>query len=363
MVTSPRPARFAFASEYRDGVDSSVGKTVRALIFAEADIGSVTLRLPGDKGDNISLPMTADATGSPLYEAAWPPGYLEHRVTGVHRLTVSVELDGGVRKDFESDFSLDGSQLRYMRWSDVILLADWLPFSAGAFAAITLGIITLLASARILRHFLNRGHNDEDPPTTPALTRNHVLRFLLDLLRDFSVVASTDRLFKPLIWSSLYACFLPWCVGRVLGNRLAVIFVWGIILLDEPAFLSSDMAFIVGGLWHITTTFPLLLVLTNAVGRARARTGYGPMAGGAPNRRQSRLFSIAKQLLRFVWTNLGFLLICFMLAHNCVVLWWMYGLVAVFSPWGIGRIWLVVLLYRRANSLKRRDFEALGMKV
>ena len=173
------------------------------------------------------------------------------------------------------------------------------------------------------------------------------------------MVASTDRLFRPLVLSALYACFLPWCVGRVLGDRLAVVFVWGVLLLDGgPAeLLSPDMAFIVGALWHLTVNLPFLVVLSNAVGRALRGEREKISAAVAAKR------NLLLRILSFCWRHLGAGFIFTMLAHNCVVLWWMYGLVSVLSPWGLGRLVLALVLYRRACNLRRRDFEALGVDV
>ncbi len=387
VVTSPRSPRFAFAAAGDDTeVDASVGATVRALVFSDVGIKRVTLRLE----DDIVVRMTNNGTrarASPLYEAEWPEGYLERRSAGLHRLVVRVELEGGGgpeggaswHRDFDGDFSLDGSQGRYESWADVILLSDWLPFSVAAFAVTTFGVVASLSTARILRHFLvdrcnkeeatqrrrrRRRHSDEDgddddDDLEPAIRakRSFVLRTVLSNLRNFSVLSSHDPLYVPLVASTLYACCLPWCVGKVLTDRLAIVFVWGIFLLGERVVLvSSDMAFILGGLWHVTATFPLLFVLSNAVGRAHSRERRAVNVVSKPP-------PLPLRLLRLCWTHLGVSVISVMLAQNCVVLWWIHGLVSVLSPWGLGRLALVLVLYRRASGLRRKDFETLGVDM
>ncbi len=376
VVTSPRPARFA-ADSSSSGIDSSIGPTIRALVFADESIESVSVLLPSslkEEGSPIVLDMEKSSNVTPLYEASWPSGYLDSRRSGLHRLTVLVALKSGRTSEFHYDYSLDGSQRPYEFWADVILLSDWLPVSALAFAFATFAVVGSIAAARILRHALvtgiEVGEEEEDllakkkdqvssngvAVKSSSKCKSGTYPFLFRApLRNFCLISCCDRIARPIILASLYACFLPWCFGRVLGDRLALVSAWGVLLLDDLTLLSPDMAFIVGILWHATTTFPLLAVLSNAAGRALKRE-------------RSKRTDPPPQLslltpLRFLWRHLGIAVILGMLAHNCFVLWWMYGAVSVLSPWGVGRLWLAACTYRRANGMRRRDFQAIGIRV
>ena len=53
----------------------------------------------------------------------------------------------------------------------------------------------------------------------------------------------------------------PLCLGRVMTNRLALIFVWGIIFVDDLSYVPPDLTFFYGVISVAFVVGPLLLVL------------------------------------------------------------------------------------------------------
>ena len=53
----------------------------------------------------------------------------------------------------------------------------------------------------------------------------------------------------------------PLCLGRVMSHRLALIFVWGIIFVDDLSYVPPDLTFFYGVISIAFVVGPLLLVL------------------------------------------------------------------------------------------------------
>ena len=53
----------------------------------------------------------------------------------------------------------------------------------------------------------------------------------------------------------------PLCAGRVMSDRLALIFVWGIIFVDDLSYVPPDLTFFYGVISIAFVVGPLLLVL------------------------------------------------------------------------------------------------------
>ena len=49
----------------------------------------------------------------------------------------------------------------------------------------------------------------------------------------------------------------PLCVGRVMSDRLALIFVWGIVFLDDLSYVPPDLTFFYGVISVADTPGPL----------------------------------------------------------------------------------------------------------
>ena len=58
----------------------------------------------------------------------------------------------------------------------------------------------------------------------------------------------------------------PLCLGRVMSHRLALIFVWGIIFVDDLSYVPPDLTFFYGVISVAFVVGPLLLILV--------RTGF-----------------------------------------------------------------------------------------
>ena len=56
----------------------------------------------------------------------------------------------------------------------------------------------------------------------------------------------------------------PLCLGRVMSHRLALIFVWGIIFVDDLSYVPPDLTFFYGVISVAFVVGPLLLVLVRS---------------------------------------------------------------------------------------------------
>ena len=147
---------------------------------------------------------------------------------------------------------------------------------------------------------------------------------------------------------------------------MGVVFVWGILMLDDGSYASPDMAFIVGSLSVLFYTVPLVVILANAVGRTRTRYDRVSTSSSHPENPEDddhfylhplvRLASRGPgRVLSFMWRHLGIAALSLLLGHQCAVLWWMYGAVSVVSPWGLGRLVFAVWMYLRAGAIDASD--------
>ena len=55
----------------------------------------------------------------------------------------------------------------------------------------------------------------------------------------------------------------PLCAGLVMSDRLALIFVWGIVFLDDLSYVPPDLTFFYGVISVAFVVGPLILVLVS----------------------------------------------------------------------------------------------------
>ena len=55
----------------------------------------------------------------------------------------------------------------------------------------------------------------------------------------------------------------PLCAGLVMSERLALIFVWGIVFLDDLSYVPPDLTFFYGVISVAFVVGPLILVLVS----------------------------------------------------------------------------------------------------
>jgi len=378
VVTNPKAAEFLTGYESLQAIRQS--RTVRALAFAEGGVKRVSLILPDGSAPR---PMRQTGAGAdhnwPVYEAEWKP---ESFIEGRHRLVIRLETADGTSRDFEHFFALDGNQNEYQLNARVILLTDWLSISATVFSFTSFAVIFWMTAARLYHHFAasrilssaSRGRGERLTATRSRVYEEdgqhrgivagilscpwHLCQYFL---RRITLLASSD-LYLPLVTSVLYVCILPWCVSEVLEGRLAVISAWGIVILSDFTYSPPDLTFAVGFIHYATFLGPSIWVLSGEVERAyrQACAGRTIPDENAQHGRIESTGGLVRRCFSLAWRHLGMIFILSLALHNCLVLMWMYGLVSVLSPWGVGRVLFFLHLYARARKMRKTDFDAVG---
>lgn len=176
------------------------------------------------------------------------------------------------------------------------------------------------------------------------------------------ILCTIDPLFWPLLGAAVYTCFFPWSIARVMTSRHALIFVWGIVFLEDWAYMPPDMTFAYGIVSFLFYLGPLTLVLANKASERFAITCYVEptrIPGTKPPPPvydEPGLLATLKPYLLLPWRHLGILVILFLAAFQAREIYFSYGLICSLSPWGVGRVVFAAALYRSAMGLGRGDF-------
>ncbi len=139
----------------------------------------------------------------------------------------------------------------------------------------------------------------------------------------------------------------PLALAHVLTDRHGLVFVWGIVMIDDLSYIPPDLTFLYGIISVAFVIGPFVIVLANAVERR-----YEALDSKSRREPESRV----KACILFPYRHLGILLLTAVQTLLTRELYFAYGLVSIFSPIGLGRIAFTLGLYLVATRMKREDF-------
>lgn len=339
LVTNPKNP--LFITEDESVRDLRRTTHVRVLVFSDAKIEAVELSL-GDSGDY--KPMSRPDADKPLYTLPWTPS---EYLSGLHHMDVRVTLLDGSLVHHRQPFSLDGSQPQFARFPSFVLMVDWLPLIEIVFATLALSLTMLLVTFRIL-HCCKLQSNNSKIRFSKKLP--WAAQFLLRQVRKIWILCALDGFFWPLVGFVIYTAFFPWSIAQVMTNRLGVIFIWGIIFLEDYTYCPPDMTFGYGIISLAFFLAPLILVLANSASEAYLASHVDP------DRKALSEPSCLSRLCCFPCRHFGIIVIVLLAAFNARELACSYGLICALSPWGVGRIVFALLLYKSSRNLSCSEF-------
>ncbi|TRY74657.1 hypothetical protein TCAL_00573 [Tigriopus californicus] len=315
VLTNPKNP-YAWLEHERNG-DLKHSQFVRVLVFSNEPIAEVMIKL--DRG---SFQSAHKVGSSSLWKMRWDPKLF---TSGIHSLKIQVLLSSGLIYERDEVFSLDGSQPQFSLLARIILMNDWLPFSQIVFTLSALSVMISLVAIRLVHHVWCTQEVGRCRPAQYFIC----LRPCVHWLQRVWTLTSIDALFWPLTLSVLYICVGPLTLAQVMSSAQAVIFVWGMLLLDGT-YLPPDTVYIYAFL-TLVVHMAFINSAANAVHRRRVNL--------------SRHDKDADSMLVFIWHHSGFALIALLVLVNLHSLRTTYGTMAIFSPIGLGRLGLYVWIY------------------
>ncbi len=366
IVTKPKSSMFIAQGESLVGVRRS--EFVRVLVFSDTQIHNVRLLLPGTEGSVLMTRQelsSVDESESPLFTAPWKPmdyGY------GLHTLKVQVTLEDGSKVEEEHVFSLDGTQRNYDAGARFFLMVDLMPFTLMVYCVLTFFLIIGLTTVRIFSSSFgtlpvaNKRKGKGKAKSSPEPEHTHGYNaWCSDFAEKLCCLVSADSIFKPLAAFLLYMSLFPWAICYVLKDRLGVIFIWGIFLLDDWTYSPPDLTFFLGVFMYVTNVFPFIWILSQAAQASVSETRNKEEDDEFRSHLHSQKVLSPSNILWFVYwlllRHFGFCLILLVLFHNTWAFSCMYGTLAGFGPWGVGRIIFDTYLYTKALNLSPSDFK------
>ena len=305
VVTNPKPALTVQPS--KEPYHSVLNSThIRMLIYSPTSIRQCQVRIDDGPWTECHL----SGTKQPLYTAQWKP---DDYASGMHTIRVRVrDDDSGWKDHFEHQFSLDGSQVHFSFLARMALMLDCAPFFQILFS---LAIISLVASFCAMRW------------------------------RSGNAFAKTDCLFYPMIGYTLYLSLGPWIAGRVIGDRITLVFPWGFLFgLD---FIAEYMTYALGFFHLVTFNIPLAIILSSAAHFRHRQISEHVETGSSDKASWVKDAPFAIFLLFHV--------------PVCIQTYIAYGLVAlVASPIRTWSVLGAVYLYNKAKNLTEHQLLAVS---
>jgi len=255
---------------------------------------------------------------------------------------------------------LDGTQPEFDFFPSALLLIDWLSATEFLFAASCISVVGFLAAFRILHEV--RLNSEVRRIRDKSSTWSCLARFLIGQLRRFWMLAAVDKMCYPVIAYVVCTSMFPLCLGRVMSHRLALIFVWGIIFVDDLSYVPPDLTFFYGVISVAFVMGPLLLILANAVESSYERLNPRAVLDGKNSRTRPESSKRSQTLQQWMWfpyRHIGMIILTVYQTLLTTELFYAYGFVATLSPIGIGRIAFSLWLYISAMYLSKEDFREI----
>ena len=342
LVTNPKAAHLQIPNENWNRTLRS--ETIRILVFSDIAIESVEVLLPDfhifEKAKYKILPNIPFQ--SPLYTLNWNP---EKYSSGVHDLTVRVHLKSGLVKEHCHTFSLDRSQHPYFVLSRLILMMDWYQVFAAVFGVVNVIMISTLCLLRMAhQQSLSRRSVNERKTT-----------FRRVFWRRYWLLVAIEPLFQELVLSILFFTLIPWCIGYVLKDKLAVISPWGILLLNDPHFKyqSPDATCFIGILY---TLLKICSIITLA---GKVETKFKGCFDHSEKEDFDSQQSPISKLVNAFQNHVCIISLMLASTYFAYVCCCMYGFIACFSQLGIIGVFVSLHMYYRATNLSEEDFQEI----
>lgn len=254
---------------------------IRLLIFSPRLVSSCQVTIDGGS------PVPCTSNDGVLYTSPWNPSLY---TTGLHTLSVTAVDDSGQSNTITQPFSLDNSAPAHLLPGRVLLMTNISLTSQIIFSFLLCLTTVPLCVARVWA----------GPHPSP--------RWLRSWTRRWSLLASLDCMFYPLVLAPLYIAIGPWLVGEIVDGHYGVMFVWGTFVAGS--YLPGSLSYLYAAIQLCLAHLPTQICLAVLVDRRRKRcsgTG-GPETFGA-----------------YLASNIPFLL-CFLLQ-----LWMMFSFYAAYG--------------------------------
>lgn len=242
---------------------------------------------------------------------------------GPQRLKFQVKLTNGEIVERSKFFYTERNFESFL--AGIILDLNWVFVTKLTFITLSTFIITLLISFRI---FVKSRARSSNPKFRSQNYSTIVRNYILPICKKFCLISDIDAIFYPLLMSMLYLDFMPWTLGFLLVDQIGVVFSWGIRI--GGTMTPANMTYFYGTFAIIMLYIPMLMSIMDSInGR------HGTFS------RQSvlLLLTIILQVRHFWIQTLT------------------YGLLAGFSPFGIGWISLNIYLRYKISVLTETELE------
>ncbi|XP_043209318.1 transmembrane protein 62-like [Amphibalanus amphitrite] len=213
---------------------------IRILAFSPHRLTTVRVRLDGD-GDPW---LPCQPAGGPLFTCDWRPADYS---TGLHTMEVSVEDEGGLRRQLSHTFSLDGSTVSFPLLARITLMLDASAALQCCFAVGLLVCVLPPVAIRLTHAKVAAGRWRAPHPASRCVRR---------WLRRLHLFSAVDRLYWPHVVVLLYMPLGPWLIGEVITGYTGVVFAWGTFI--GGAFIPGLLQYAFGLLQLLLFHLPLL---------------------------------------------------------------------------------------------------------
>ncbi|CAL4108459.1 unnamed protein product, partial [Meganyctiphanes norvegica] len=249
LVTNPKHALFTMPT-HEPTHRMATSTHIRVLLWSLSAIVEARIRL-----DDTGSWMELTHIEGPLYVTAWNPKKYSQ---GLHVLEVFARDAGGRENSISQPFSLDLSQPGFALWPRVLLMSNISMVFQFLFGMAICFIVIPLCILRYIHRLVVTGRMNR-----PRLPRWSRLCCCEAWLRKIWILVSVDRLFWPIIISTLYYPLGPWMVGEVLENHIGIIFAWGTFV--NHSYLPGSLTYAYVFFQMMTFHIPLILALSHCV--------------------------------------------------------------------------------------------------
>ncbi|XP_064082624.1 transmembrane protein 62-like isoform X1 [Macrobrachium nipponense] len=245
LVTNPKHALFAMV--HHEPLHLMLESShIRVLIWSVSPITEARVRVD----DSESWLLLSHVEG-PLYVSRWNAyKYAE----GMHLLEVHARDASGREATVIQEFSLDGSQPSFRFWPRALLMSNISMFFQFLFGIMVCICVVPLCVLRYIHHLVL-----ERRMLRPRLG----WKLCNTWLRKLWVLVTVDRLFWPLVMTSVYLPLGPWFVGEVIEDHIGVVFAWGTFV--NRSYLPGSLTYAYGFMQLLLFQFPLIFAIAHSV--------------------------------------------------------------------------------------------------
>lgn len=217
---------------------------IRMLIFSPHPISSCHLSLD----DSPAVPCSSiDGT---LFTSPWQPALYS---TASHTITVTAVASSGQSNSITRSFSLDNSAPPFPLPARILLMTNISMMSQIVFSLFLFLTTIPLCLAR----------------TWPGPHLHPPLRWFRTWTRRWSLLASLDCMFYPLVLAPLYIAIGPWLVGEIIEGHTGVMFIWGTFVAGS--YLPGSLSYLYAAIQLCLANLPTQICLAVLVDNRRKR--------------------------------------------------------------------------------------------